>query len=115
MKIRWQKWKKASGVLCDKKVLLKLKRIVYRLVVRPTLLYGAECWPIIRSHIQRMRVTEMRMIRWICGHTRLDKIRNQVIRSKIGVASIEDTLREARFTLVCVYKKKEHGCTSETM
>ena len=37
----------------------------------------------------------MRMIRWICGHTRLDKI-NEVIRSKIGVANIEDKIRETR-------------------
>jgi len=43
-----------------------------------------------------MRVTKMRMIRLICGHMRLDKIRNEVIRTKIGVASIEDKLREAR-------------------
>ena len=65
------------------------------MVVRPALLYGAECWPIKRSHIQRMRVAEMRMISWICGHTRLDKIRNEVIRDKIGVASIEHKMREA--------------------
>jgi len=49
-----------------------------------------------RSHIQRVRVVEMRMIRWMCGHTRFDKIRNEVIRSKTGVATIEDTMREAR-------------------
>jgi len=34
--------------------------------------------------------------RWICGHTRLDKIRNEVITGKIRVASIEDKMREAR-------------------
>jgi len=43
-----------------------------------------------------MKVAEMRMLRWICGHTRLDKIRNEVVRDKIGVASIEDKIREAR-------------------
>jgi len=43
-----------------------------------------------------MKVVEMRMIRWMYGHTRLDKIRNEVIRSKIGVASIEDKIRQAR-------------------
>ena len=42
-----------------------------------------------------MRVAEIRMIRWICGHMRLDKIRNEVIRDKIGMASIEDKMREA--------------------
>ena len=66
------------------------------MVVRPTLLYGVECWPIKRSHLQRMKVAEMRMIRWICGHTRHDKIRNEVIRGRIGVASIEDKIRETR-------------------
>jgi len=66
------------------------------MVVRPALLYGAEYWPIKRSHIQKMRVAEMRMIRWMCGHTRLDKIRNEVIRDKIKVESIEDKIGEAR-------------------
>jgi len=66
------------------------------MVVRPTLLYGAECWPIKRSHVQRMRVAKMRMIRWIYSDTRLDKIRNEPIRGKIGVVSIEDKMREVR-------------------
>ena len=66
------------------------------MVVRLALLYGAECWPIKKSQVQRMKVAEIRMIRWMCGHTRLDKIRNEVIKSKIGVAAIEDKMREAR-------------------
>ena len=66
------------------------------MVVRPTLLYGAECWPTKKSHLQRMKVAEIRMIRWICGHTRLDKISTEVIRGKLGMASIEDKIREAR-------------------
>jgi len=43
-----------------------------------------------------MRVAEMRMIRWICGHTTLDKIRNEAMRGKLRVASIEDKMKEAR-------------------
>ena len=65
------------------------------MVVRPALVDGAKCWPIKKSHVQRMRVAEIRMIRWICGHTRLDKIRNEVIRGKIEVASMEAKMREA--------------------
>jgi len=63
------------------------------LVVRPTLLYGGECWPIKRSHMQRMKVEEMRMIRWLYEYMRLDKIRNEVIRGKIGATFIEDKIR----------------------
>jgi len=98
------------------------------MVVRPALLYGSECWPIKKTQVQRMKVAEMRMIRWMCGHTRLDKIRNEVIRSEIGVASIEDKMREARLrwfghirrrpmdapvrrgeTIVCLNHKRRRG------
>ena len=79
-----------------RRIPLGLKGKVYRMVVRPALLYGMECWLIKKSHVQRMRVAEMRMIRWICGHTRVNKIRNEVIRDKIKVESIEDKIGEAR-------------------
>ncbi|XP_070050511.1 uncharacterized protein [Nicotiana tomentosiformis] len=38
----------------------------------------------------------MRILRWMCGHTRLDKIRNEVIGEKVGVAPVEDKMRDAR-------------------
>ncbi|XP_055802220.1 uncharacterized protein LOC129871346 [Solanum dulcamara] len=90
----WMKWRLASGVLCDKKVPPKLKGKFYKVVVRPTLLYGVECWPIKKLHVQKMRVAEMRMLRWMCGHTRMDRIRNEDIRDKVGVASVEDKMLE---------------------
>ncbi|XP_070056594.1 uncharacterized protein [Nicotiana tomentosiformis] len=40
------------------------------------------------------KLKEMRMLRWMCRHTRLHRIRNEVIRDKVGVASIEDKMRE---------------------
>jgi hypothetical protein len=67
--VGWLKWRQASGVLCDKKVPQKLKGKFYRMTIRPTMLYGAECLPIKRRHIQQLSVVEMRMLRWICGHT----------------------------------------------
>ncbi|KAG5611191.1 hypothetical protein H5410_022472, partial [Solanum commersonii] len=94
--VAWMKWRLASGVLCDKKIPSRLKGKFYRVVVRPALLYGAECWPVKNAYVQKMHVAEMRMLRWMCGHTRIDKIRNEVIREKVGVASVVDKLREAR-------------------
>jgi len=40
----WLKWRQASGVLCDRRVPQKIKDKVYRTVIRPVMLYGAECW-----------------------------------------------------------------------
>ncbi|XP_070057688.1 uncharacterized protein [Nicotiana tomentosiformis] len=88
------KWKLTYRVLCDKNVPTRLKGKFYRVVVRPTMLYGAECWTVKKSHVQKMKVAEMRMLRWMCGHTRKDKIRNEVIREKVSVASVENKLRE---------------------
>lgn len=36
------------------------------------------------------------MLRWICSHTRSDKIRNEDISNKVGVASMVDKRREMR-------------------
>ncbi|XP_070020912.1 uncharacterized protein [Nicotiana sylvestris] len=93
--VGWMKWRLASGVLCDRKVPPELKGKFYRTVVRPAILYGAECWPVKNSHIQKMKVAEMRMLRWMCGHTKLDKIRNDD-RLKVGVAPVKDKMQEAR-------------------
>jgi hypothetical protein len=44
-----------------------------------------------------MSVAEIRMLRWICGHTRKDRIRNDDIRDKLGVAPIQDKLVQHYF------------------
>ncbi|XP_070025286.1 uncharacterized protein [Nicotiana sylvestris] len=43
-----------------------------------------------------MKVAEMRMLRWICRHTRMDKIRNDDILEKVHVAPTNDKMQETR-------------------
>jgi hypothetical protein len=92
IKVGWLKWHQASGVLCDPRVPLKLKGKFYRTTIRPTILYGAECWPTKRRHVQQLSVAEMCMLRWICGHKRRDRIQNDDIHERLGVASVEEKL-----------------------
>ena len=47
-------------------------------------------------YVQQLGVAEMRMLRWACGHTRKDRIRNDDIREKGGVAPIEEKLVQHR-------------------
>ncbi|XP_070020433.1 uncharacterized protein [Nicotiana sylvestris] len=42
-----------------------------------------------------MKVAEMRMLRWICGCTRTDRIKNEAIQDRVGVASVEDKMWES--------------------
>ena len=65
------------------------------MVVKPAVLYGAEWWPVKKTQVQRLMLAE-RMIRWMFGYTRLDRIRNVVIRKKVRVAPIEEKTSETR-------------------
>ena len=38
----WQNWKRVSGILCDRRISLRVKGKVYKTVVRPAMMYGAE-------------------------------------------------------------------------
>ncbi|KAK3509784.1 hypothetical protein QTP70_010750 [Hemibagrus guttatus] len=38
----WNGWRKVSGVLCERKISVRIKGKVYRTVVRPSMLYGLE-------------------------------------------------------------------------
>ncbi|KAM2426052.1 hypothetical protein ACFXTH_000310 [Malus domestica] len=86
------RWKSASGVLCDRRRPLKLKGKFYKTAIRPAMLYGIECWAVKHQHVG---VVEMRMLRWMCGHTRKDKIRNEDIRS--GLDMCKEGLLTLRF------------------
>jgi hypothetical protein len=96
IKAGWLKWCQASDILCDFRVPLKLKDKFYRTVIRPVMLYGAECWPTKRRHIQQLSVAEMCMLQWICGHTRRDRVWNGDIRERLGVAPVEEKLMQHR-------------------
>ena len=45
----WKNWKSVSGVLCDRRMNVKIKGKVYRTVVRPTLMYGADTWALEKA------------------------------------------------------------------
>ena len=96
VKEAWQKWREVTGVTLDKKMPLKLRMKVYKTVVRPVLLYGAETWSLKRKEEGLLERTEMRMVRWIAGISLLERRESQDIRRMCGICNVIEKAREAR-------------------
>ena len=105
----WQAWRRFSGVLCDKKISARLKGKVYKTAVRPAILYGSETWPIKRVHEKKVNVAEMRMLRWMCGVTRKDKIRNDYIKGTVKVTEVSAKMQERRINWYGHVIRSEEG------
>ena len=75
---------------------MKLTGKVYKTVVRPALSYGAGTWATMRGKEARLEVNEMRMLRWMCGVTRRDKIRNEHIKGTTRVVQASKKITEKR-------------------
>ena len=83
-------------MLCDKKFPSTLKGKFYHVAIRTTLLYRTECWPVKKFLKRRIEATVMRMLRWMCGSTMIDRIRNQKFRETLGVAPLSAKMCENR-------------------
>ena len=60
------------------------------------MLYVTEYW-IGKKHVTKMSIAQIRMLRWMCGKVRKDRIRNGNVHDMVGVAPIDDKLRENSF------------------
>ena len=84
-----------SGVLCDRRMKVKIKGKIYKTIVRPAMVYRAETWTVKTAHEKKMEVAEMKMLRWMGGVTKLDKIRNEKIRESTKVGEFSKKVQDA--------------------
>ena len=92
----WGKWRDLSRVISDKKMPRKLNIKLYMTIIRPVLLYGAECWTVSKKEEHILEKTEMRMLRRIKGATLRDKVKSVDISKELGVTGIQEKVREMR-------------------
>ena len=76
----WNGWRRMSGVICDRRVPARVKGNVYKVAVRPEMLYVLETVALTKRQEAEMEVAELKMLRFSLGVTRMDKIRNEYIR-----------------------------------
>ncbi|KAK3519534.1 hypothetical protein QTP70_034778 [Hemibagrus guttatus] len=77
----WNGWRKVWGVLCDQKISARIKGKVYRTVVRAAMLYGLETVSLRKRQGSELEVAELKMLRFSLGVTRLDRIRNNKMKT----------------------------------
>ena len=93
----WNGWRRMPGAICDRRVpSTRVKGKVYRVAVRPAMLYGLETVALTKRQDAEMEVAEWKMLRFSLGVKRIDKIRNEYIRGTAQVGRFGEKTREAR-------------------
>ena len=111
----WNGWRRMSGVLCDRRVPARVKGKVYKVAVRPAMLYGLETVALTKRQEAEMEVAELKMLRFSLGVTRMDKIRNEYIRGTAQVGKFGEKTREARLRWYGHLRRKDDGYIGRRM
>ena len=62
-----------------------LKKVLYEKVVVLTVMYSSESWGMKVTERQKLNVFEMKCLRSVAGVSRLNRVRNEVVRARTGV------------------------------
>ena len=94
----------------DSRMPVKLKGKDYKSMVILALLHSAEIWATTRGQEARLDVNERMMLRWMCGVTRRNNIRNEHIRWTTRVVHASKKITENRLKWYGHLRrmKKEH-------
>ena len=105
----WNGWRRMSRVICDRRVPARVEGKVYRVAVRPAMLYGLETVALTKRQEAEMEVAELKMLRFSLGVTIMDKIRNEYIRGTAQAGRFGEKTREARLWWYGHVLRKDDG------
>ncbi|MBN3293353.1 YSM6 protein, partial [Polypterus senegalus] len=115
VKAGWNGWRRALGVICDRRVSARVQEQVYRTVVRPAMLYGLETVALTRKQETELEVAELKMLRFELGVTRMDRIRNEDIRGSAQVGWLGGKVREVRLCWFGYVQRRDAGYIGRRM
>ena len=91
-----------------------VKGKVYKLAVRPAMLYGLTMVALTKRQEEEMEVAELKMLRFSLGVTRMDKIGNAYIRGTAHVGRFgENTRGKIEVVWTCTERGKMMGILGE--
>ena len=105
----WNGWRRTPGVVCDRRVPARVKAKVYKVAVRPAMLYGLETVALTKRPEAEMDVAVLKMLRFSLGVTIMNKIRNEYIRGTAHVLKFGENIRAARLRWYGHLRRKDDG------
>ena len=95
-------------LLRDSHISRRVKTTIYTTILRPILMYGSETWSLTTKLKSRIQAAEMRILRLIHGVTKLDRVRNTIIRQALQIESILDLIERNQLRWFGHVKRKTH-------
>lgn len=84
-------------IIWNKNIRNNVKNRIYKTIVEGITLYGSEVWEISKRNEGKLKAMEMEFWRRSCNIKRTDRIRNEEIRQRMGIATnIIDTIEGRR-------------------
>ena len=82
----YRAWGALKSVLSNRGLWIKAKKCPYKGVIVLTAYYGAETWSTRSAERWKVNVLEMKCLRSLVGVSRLDRVRNEEVRRRAGIA-----------------------------
>ena len=112
---RWQSWRRASGVLCDRKLSARLNGKMYKSVVQPPMLYGMETVVVNAKLEKKMEAAELKIVRWALGVTLKDRVRNKYIWGTAKIRRVGEKMRGEKIDGIHDTRKEDKREATEEM
>ena len=81
----YRAWGVLKSVLSNRGLRIKAKKCLYKGVIVPMALYGAEAWGMLSAERRKVNVLEMKCLRSLVGVLRMDRVRNEEVHRRAGI------------------------------
>ena len=84
----YRAWGALKSVVSNRGLGILPKKCIYKVVIVPTVLYGAEAWGMKSSQRRQMNVFEKKCLRSLVGVSRMYRVRNEEVRRRAGIERV---------------------------
>ena len=81
----YRPWRALKSALSNRGLGIKDKKYLYKGVIVPTALYGAEAWGMRSAERRKVNVLEMKCLKSLVRMSRMDRVKNEEVRRRAGI------------------------------